>query len=146
MSRMHSDGRGESGSDKPVDKTSPDWVDYDEEEVVDLVVKLRRDGLEPSQIGLKLRDQYGIPSVKAVTDQKITDILEEEGLELDIPEDLQNLLDKAESIQDHMENGNQKDEQAQRRLELTEDKIRRVADYHREEGNIPEDWEYERRE
>jgi small subunit ribosomal protein S15 len=143
---MHSDGRGESGSDKPVDKTSPDWVDYDEEEVVDLVVKLRRDGLEPSQIGLKLRDQYGIPSVKAVTDQKITDILEEEGLELDIPEDLQNLLDKAESIQDHMENGNQKDEQAQRRLELTEDKIRRVADYHREEGNIPEDWEYERRE
>jgi small subunit ribosomal protein S15 len=143
---MHSDGRGESGSDKPVDKTSPDWVDYDEEEVVDLVVKLRRDGLEPSQIGLKLRDQYGIPSVKAVTDQKITDILEEEGLELDIPEDLQNLLDKAESIQDHMENGNQKDEQAQRRLELTEDKIRRVADYHREEGNIPEDWEYEREE
>jgi small subunit ribosomal protein S15 len=146
MARMHSDGRGESGSDKPVDKTSPDWVDYDEEEVVDLVVKLRRDGLEPSQIGLKLRDQYGIPSVKAVTDQKITDILEEEGLELDIPEDLQNLLDKAESIQDHIENGNQKDEQAQRRLELTEDKIRRVADYHREEGNIPEDWEYEREE
>jgi small subunit ribosomal protein S15 len=143
---MHSDGRGESGSDKPVDKTSPDWVDYDEEEVVDLVVKLRRDGLEPSQIGLKLRDQYGIPSVKAVTDLKITDILEEEGLELDIPEDLQNLLDKAESIQDHIENGNQKDEQAQRRMELTEDKIRRVADYHREEGNIPEDWEYEREE
>jgi small subunit ribosomal protein S15 len=145
MARMHSDGRGESGSDKPVTKSTPDWVDYDEDEVVDLVVKLRRDGKDPSQIGRELRDQYGIPSVKEVTGKKITQILEDEGMELDLPEDLQNLLDKAESIQDHLEE-NGKDEQAQRRLELTESKIRRVADYHREEGNIDEDWEYERRE
>jgi small subunit ribosomal protein S15 len=145
MARMHSDGRGESESDKPVTKSTPDWVDYDEDEVVDLVVKLRRDGKDPSQIGRELRDQYGIPSVKEVTGKKITQILEDEGMELDLPEDLQNLLDKAESIQDHLEE-NGKDEQAQRRLELTESKIRRVADYHREEGNIDEDWEYERRE
>ena len=143
MSRMHSDGRGESGSSKPITDTSPDWVEYDEEEVIDLVVKLRRDGYDPSQIGIKLRDQYGIPSVKALTDKKVTEILEDEGLELDLPEDLQNLLDKAESIQGHLEE-NGKDEQAQRRLELTEAKIRRIADYHRENGNIDEDWEYER--
>jgi small subunit ribosomal protein S15 len=140
---MHSDGRGESGSDKPVTKSTPDWVDYDEDEVVDLVVKLRRDGKEPSQIGRELRDQYGIPSVKEVTGQKITEILDEEGLELDLPEDLNNLVEKAESIQDHLEE-NGKDEQAQRRLELTESKIRRVASYHRENGNINEDWKYER--
>lgn len=143
MSRMHSDGRGESGSNKPVTKSTPDWVDYDEEEVVDLVVKLKRDGYDPSQIGGELRDQYGIPSVKEITGKKITKILEEEGLGLDIPEDLQNLLDKAESIQDHLEE-NKKDEQAQRRLELTEAKIRRVAKYHRENGNIDEDWKYTR--
>lgn len=140
---MHSDGRGESGSDKPVNKSTPDWVDYDEDEVVDLVVKLRRDGKEPSQIGRELRDQYGIPSVKEITGKKVTEILEEEGLELDLPEDLKNLVEKAESIQDHL-GENKKDEQAQRRLELTESKIRRVANYHREEGNIDEDWEYER--
>ncbi|MFB6241598.1 MAG: 30S ribosomal protein S15 [Candidatus Nanosalina sp.] len=143
MTRMHSDGRGESGSDKPVNKSTPDWVDYDEDEVVDLVVKLRRDGKEPSQIGRELRDQYGIPSVKEITGKKVTEILEEEGLELDLPEDLKNLVEKAESIQDHL-GENKKDEQAQRRLELTESKIRRVANYHREEGNIDEDWEYER--
>lgn len=142
---MHSDGRGESGSDKPVTKNTPDWVEYDEEEVIDLVVKLRRDGFDPSQIGIKLRDQYGIPSVKELTDKSITEILEDEGMELDIPEDLQNLLDRAENIQDHLEE-NGKDEQAQRRLELTEAKIRRVASYHREEGNIDEDWKYNRRE
>lgn len=143
MTRMHSDGRGESGSDKPITKKTPDWVEYDEEEVIDLVVKLRRDGHDPSKIGIKLRDQYGIPSVKELTDKSITDILEEEGMELDLPEDLQNLLDKAENIQDHLEE-NGKDEQAQRRLELTEAKIRRIASYHRENENIDEEWEYER--
>ena len=70
MSRMHSDGRGQSGSDKPVNKKVPRWVDYDEKEVEDLVLKLREDGLQPAQIGLKLRDQYGIPDVKTVTGKK----------------------------------------------------------------------------
>jgi small subunit ribosomal protein S15 len=142
---MHNDGRGSSGSDKPVNKKNPRWVDYEEEEVIDLVVKLRKDGQDPSQIGMTLRDQYGIPSVKQVTDMKITEILEEEGLALDLPEDLNNLVEKAESIQNHLEE-NQKDEEAIRQLELTEAKIRSVASYHRDEGNIPEDWKYERDE
>ena len=143
MSRMHSDGRGQSGSDKPVNKKVPRWVDYDEKEVEDLVLKLREDGLQPAQIGLKLRDQYGIPDVKTVTGKKITEILEENDQALEIPEDLDNLLQKAESIEDHLED-NQKDQKAERRLELVEAKIRRIANYHRENGNIPEDWKYVR--
>lgn len=143
MSRMHSDGRGTSGSNKPITEKNPDWIDYDEEEVIDLVVKLRRDGFDPSEIGLKLRDQYGIPSVKALTEKKITEILEEEGLSMEIPEDLESLVEKTESIQEHLAE-NPKDEQAQRTLELTEAKVRRLANYHRDNGNIPEDWKYER--
>ena len=103
MSRMHSDGRGKSGSDKPVAKKTPRWVDYDEDEVADLVVKLRRDGYDPSQSGMKLRDEYGIPSVREITDKKITDILEEEGLEMELPEELKNLLEKADSIKEPTE-------------------------------------------
>jgi len=140
---MHSKGRGTSGSDKPVTKKNPRWVDYDEEEVIDLVVKLRKDGQDPSQIGMTLRDQYGIPSVKQVTDKTITEILSEEGLEPELPEDLDNLMQKAESLQNHLED-NPKDLDAERTLELTEAKIRRIANYHRDEGNIPEDWKYER--
>ncbi len=143
MTRMHSDGRGSSGSSKPVNKKNPRWVEYDEEEVVDLVVKLKKNGNDPSQIGMELRDQYGIPSVKQATDKTITEILEEEGLEEQIPEDLKNLVKKAESIEDHLEE-NPKDLDAERTLELTEAKIRRIAQYHRDEGNIPEDWKYVR--
>ncbi|MFB6209362.1 MAG: 30S ribosomal protein S15 [Candidatus Nanohaloarchaea archaeon] len=143
MSKMHSDGRGSSGSNKPVNKKNPQWVEYDEEEVIDLVVKLRKDGNQPSEIGMKLRDQYGIPSVKQVTDSTVTEILEEEGFAPQIPEDLNNLLEKAESMSEHIEE-NPKDEEAIRNLELAEDKIRKVADFHRKEGNIPQDWEYER--
>lgn len=145
MARMHNDGRGQSGSNKPVNKKVPRWVDYDEEEVVDLVIKLRKDGKDPSQIGMHLRDEYGIPSVKEITDMTLTEILEEEGFGLDIPEDLNNLLEKAENIQDHLEQ-NPNDREAERKLELTEAKIRRLASYHRDEGNIEEDWEYERDE
>lgn len=143
MAKMHSDGRGSSGSEKPLDESQPDWVDYDKEEVVDLVLKLRDEGLQPAQIGLRLRDQYGIPDVEQITENSVTEILEENDASLKVPEDLQNLIEKAEKIQKHIED-NPEDAQAQRRLELTEAKIRRIASYHRENGNIDEDWNYSR--
>jgi small subunit ribosomal protein S15 len=145
MAKMHSDGRGSSGSSNPVTKKEPEWIEYDEDEIIDLVVKLREDGNSPSEIGLKLRDSYGIPDVKTVTGKKVTEILEDEGVAPELPEDLQNLVDKAEKIETHLEE-NPEDQQAERRLELTEAKIRRVASYHRENGNISQDWEYEREE
>ena len=145
MSRMHSDGRGSSGSSKPVEEKKPDWVDYSSEEVVDLVLKLRDEGLQPAQIGLRLRDQYGIPDVEQITEMSITEILEENDQGMERPEDLHNLLKKAEKISEHLED-NPEDEQAKRNLKLTEEKIRRVAAYHRENGNIPEDWKYEAEE
>ena len=145
MAKMHSDGRGSSGSSNPVTKKEPEWLEYDEEEVVDLVVKLKEDGLSPAEIGLKLRDSYGIPDVKTITGKKVTDILEDEDVASEIPEDLGNLVERAENMREHLSE-NPKDQQAERQLELTEAKIRRVANYHRENGNIPEDWKYERDE
>lgn len=139
---MHDSASGSSGSSKPVEKNNPDWVEYGEDEIKEIILELREDGLEPAQIGLKLRDQYGVPSVKQATGQKITEVLEENDVAPETPEDLNNLVEKAESIEEHLkENGN--DEQAERRLELTKAKIRKVANYHRENGNIPENWKYE---
>lgn len=141
MTRMHSGGRGSSGSTKPAAKTEPRWLDFEADEVRDMVVGLARDGHDPSEIGRVLRDQHGIPSVKQITGQKITDILEDEGLELEIPEDLGNLVDKADLLQSHLEE-HPKDLQTERRLELVKARVRKLASYHRDEGNIPSDWEY----
>ncbi len=143
MARMHSEKRGQSGSTKPVEKNVPDWVDYDEEEVVELIKELAEEGHDPSQIGIILRDKHGIPSIKELTDKKLTEILEEHDLTSELPEDLKNLVEKAETIQEHIEE-NSKDRQSIRRLELTEAKIRKVASFHREKGNIEDDWKYSR--
>ncbi len=145
MARMHSDDRGQSGSTKPVEKNVPEWVDYSEEEVIDLVTDLAQEGYDPSQIGIILRDKHGIPSVKEITGHKLTGILEENEMAPEMPEDLNNLVEKAEKIQDHLEE-NPNDRQSIRRLELTEAKIRKVAQYHRDKGNIEENWKYSRRE
>ncbi|MFB6182571.1 MAG: 30S ribosomal protein S15, partial [Candidatus Nanohaloarchaea archaeon] len=113
MARMHSDDKGQSSSSHPINKKEPEWLDYDEEEVIDLVLKLRQDGKSPSQIGVELRDTYGIPSVKTITGKKVTKILEENDMAPEIPEDLSNLVEKADSIAEHVEN-NPNDTQAER--------------------------------
>ena len=139
---MHKEAHGSSGSSKPVEKGNPDWVEFGEDEIIEIIVELREEGLQPAEIGLRLRDEYGVPSVKQATGKKLTEILEEEDAAPEIPEDLQNLVEKAESIQSHVDE-NPTDEQAKRQLGLTKAKVRKVADYHRENGNIPSDWEYE---
>ena len=142
MSRMHKEAHGSSGSSKPVEKGNPDWVEFGEDEIIEIIVELREEGLQPAEIGLRLRDEYGVPSVKQATGKKLTEILEEEDAAPEIPEDLKNLVEKAESIQSHVDE-NPTDEQAKRQLGLAKAKVRKVADFHRENGNIPSDWEYE---
>ncbi len=136
MARMHSRRRGSSGSSKPVNPNT-DWVIYDGDEVEDLVQQLAEKGREPSDIGRILRDQYGVPSVREIAGESVTEIL---GSEEEFPEDLRNLMRKAVSLKEHTEN-NETDLSAQRQLSLTESKIRRLVDYYRGD-KIPEDWTY----
>jgi len=75
---MHSRKKGRAGSKKP--SVPAKWVEYKDNEVERLVVKLRKDGLISSAIGRILRDQYGIPSVKSVTGKTVMKILEENSL------------------------------------------------------------------
>ena len=53
----------------------PEWVTYSDEEIEEMILKFNREGKSTSQIGILLRDQYGIPSVKDVTGERITEIL-----------------------------------------------------------------------
>ena len=76
MARMHTRRHGKSGRKRPKAKVAPSWVQFNEKDTRELIVELAKKGTPPSQIGIILRDQYAIPSVKALTGKTITQILE----------------------------------------------------------------------
>ncbi|WP_207590261.1 30S ribosomal protein S15 [Halomontanus rarus] len=141
MARMHTRRRGTSGSDKPAADDPPEWSDVDEDEIEQRVVELAEQGHDPSQIGMKLRDEgvtgTPVPDVKLATGKKITEILEENDADADIPEDLRNLMERAIRLREHVrENG--QDYQNKRALQNTESKVRRLVDYYRGKQLAPE--------
>jgi small subunit ribosomal protein S15 len=140
MAKMHSRKKGRAGSKKP--SATAKWVEYKDKEVERLVLKLRKDGLNIVDIGRILRDQYGIPSVKSVTKKTITQILEENNLLSNIPEDLFNLLKKAVNLRDHLVKS-KRDYTSKHGLELLESKIRRLIKYYVRKGRLPKDFTYE---
>jgi small subunit ribosomal protein S15 len=110
-------------------------------EIEELIVKLSKEGKTTSEIGIILRDQYGIPSVKLATSKKVTKILKDGKVEFRLPEDLTNLIKKAVNLNDHLKE-NPKDLHNKRSLQLTEQKIRRMVRYYRKNNVLPPDWEY----
>lgn len=118
------------------------WIDYKPKEVEELVIKYAKQGMSCAQIGLILRDQYGIPSVKIITGKTISKILKEHKMYPKLPEDLLNLMKRAVEISAHLEK-NKKDYQSYRGLELTESKIRRLAKYYIKKGVLPKNWKYD---
>ena len=120
----------------------PEWIAYSNEEIEEFIVKFKREGKSASQIGVILRDQYGIPSVKEVTGEKITQILRRNGQAEDYPEDLMNLIRRAVNIRDHLEE-NPKDLHGKRGLTIIESRIRRLGRYYAANGQLPEGWRYD---
>jgi small subunit ribosomal protein S15 len=139
---MHARKRGKSRSKKPNRVKTPEWVAYTSDEVKEIIVKLAREGNPPSRIGLILRDQYGIPDVKLITNRKITRILQENKLSHELPEDLRNLIKKALKMREHI-GKHTKDRHNKRGLHLIESKIRRLSKYYRKNGRLPDDWRYD---
>jgi len=134
MARMHTRRRGSSGSDRPAADEPPEWSDVDAEAIEERVVELAEAGHSPSEIGLKLRDEgvdgTPVPDVSLATDKKITEILEANGAEPDLPEDLRSLMERAVRLREHMDE-NPTDHQNKRALQNTQAKIRRLVDYYR---------------
>ena len=142
MARMHSRKRGKHGSKKPAKKTVPSWVRYKPKEVELLVAKLAKEGRKPSQIGILLRDTYGIPSIRALEGKSINAILKEKKLIPEVPEDLGALFRRFAGIKKHLDT-NRHDETAKRGLLLTESKIHRLVKYYKRAGRVPEAWKFD---
>ena len=142
MARMYSRKKGKAGPTRPLRKKLPTWLRYKPKELELLIVKLAKEGKTPSEIGIILRDSYGIPLTYKITGKKITKILEEKKLIGKLPEDLMALIKKSIAVRKHLEI-NHKDETAKRGLGLTESKIKRLVKYYKRTGKLAEDWKYQ---
>ncbi|HIH42088.1 TPA: 30S ribosomal protein S15 [Candidatus Woesearchaeota archaeon] len=142
MAKMHSRARGRSQSTKPSKITQKAWVRYGEKEIELLILKLAKEGQSPSQIGLHLRDTYGIPSVRAAIGRKVSKVLAEKSLLKELPEDLMALIRRDVQIRKHLEK-NKHDQPARRGLNLTESKIKRLVKYYKETARLSEEWKYD---
>ena len=140
---MYSRRKGKSGSKKPVKKGKISWLRYSENEIEQLIIKLAKQGKSQSEIGMILRDTYGVPDVKRILNIKISKILRDHKLNKEIPEDLLNLVKKEINLMKHLEL-NKKDMSARRGLILTESKINRLVKYYKKKGVLSKDWVYDR--
>jgi small subunit ribosomal protein S15 len=66
MARIHAHTHGKSHSVRPASKNTPSWIKQSQEEISSLVVQLSNAGLTPSEIGIRIRDEHGIPLIKSV--------------------------------------------------------------------------------
>jgi small subunit ribosomal protein S15 len=121
--------------------TNPTWVTLDAEEITEEAVKFAKTGLNSAQVGMALRDSYGVPSVRAVTGRRLTTLLAEKGLKQELPEDLQALLKRVVHLQRHLTQ-HPHDTANRRGLHLMESRIRRLAHYYRRRKVLPENWSY----
>jgi len=141
MARMYSRKRGKSGSHRP-SQLKASWVSYKPEEIEQIIVKLAKAGKSQAGIGIMLRDQYGVPSVKAVNGKKILEIMKEHKLGPDMPDDMLNLMKRAVKLREHLAM-NKHDRYSKRGMELIESKIRRLAKYYKSRNILPEKWRYD---
>lgn len=140
MARTHARVAGKSGSTRPVE-ADLSFVTIKDKEVVKIILAMAKDDIKPSVIGLTLRDQHGVPSVKALCGKSITAILAENDMAAKIPEDLFLLTVKADKLKKHLGN-NKRDTHNTRGLNLIEAKIRRLSKYYKNTGRIESGWNY----
>lgn len=119
---------------------SPSGVSADK--VEELVVKLAKDGNSTGKIGIILRDQYGVPSVKQTVGKSVMRILEAHGIKHELPEDLMNLIKKAVALRRHLAR-NHRDRISKHGLGVVEAGIQRLAKYYARTGVLPAGWRYE---
>jgi len=120
----------------------PTWVNISHSDIKSIVLKLyNEDGLTASQIGIILRDEYGVPLVKPILGKTITDVLKENGVKQDMPESLDRLVKKALGLQRHLRTHNS-DRRNVRSLELIESKIHRLSRYYKKKDKIDKNWKY----
>jgi small subunit ribosomal protein S15 len=141
MARMHSRKKGKAKSHKPKDSSAKSWVRVDEKQIAAVVEKLFKEGRNEAEIGLILRDQYGVPGVKAVLGKSLSALLRELKLKREYPSDLIDLIKRAVNLRKHLA-GNKRDIHNKVKLMHVESKIKRLVKYYQGK-KLPKDWKYD---
>jgi len=141
MARIHSHRHGKSHQTRPPSKVNPGWVVTNGEEAKSAVLKLGKEGVTQSKIGMILRDDFGVPLVKPLTGKSVGEILKEGKVAPKLPQDLQDLIDRAQRIQKHLQ-VNKSDKKNVHSLELVEAKIYRLSKFYKQKGVLPEQFKY----
>jgi small subunit ribosomal protein S15 len=141
MARIHARRKGKSGSTHPMREKHPDWSSLNPREIEGRILELAKAEKSTSEIGMILRDQYAVPDVKIATGKTISQILKQNKIVPEIPEDLQNLIKTALKLKKHLDQ-HRKDLKTKKNLSLTESKIRRLMKYYRREERLPVGWKY----
>jgi small subunit ribosomal protein S15 len=111
------------------------------EEIEDIVVSLANAGHSPSKIGIILRDEHGVKNFVESTQKSVQQVLGENKLLGEMPEDLLNLVRRSVILFNHLQK-NKKDFSAKHGYELTVSKIRRLTKYYAKKNRIPQGWAY----
>jgi small subunit ribosomal protein S15 len=133
--------KGSSHSIRPIESGAPKWVKATSDEVESTIIDLAKKGVPQSQIGVMLRDQYGVPLAKQVTGKKLGKTLIDRKAAPELPEDILNLIRHAHIIRAHMEE-HPKDMSSKHGLQLLESKINRLSKYYIASGKLPRNWKY----
>jgi small subunit ribosomal protein S15 len=141
LARMHTRRKGQAGSKKPYRAEPAKWSNTNKDEIEKTILQLATQGKSSSEIGMSLRDRYGVPDVTLVTGKKIVAILKENKQALAIPEDIRNLILKVLDLKKHIDK-NPKDVHNKRAYNNMVSKIRRLEKYYHREGVLPEEWKF----
>ena len=141
MARIHSHRHGKSHQTRPPSRNNPVWVTTTAEEAKSVILKLAKEGVSPSKIGQTLRDDYGVPLAKPLLGKSVGRVLEEGKAAPKVPQDLQDLIERARRVQKHLQvHGS--DRKNVHSLELVEAKIYRLSKYYKARGILPGDFKY----
>ena len=139
MARMHTRKKGKSRSHRDRYTSKPTWIKASNDEIVDNIVQLKNSDLTTAEIGIRLRDQYAIPSTKLVLGKKLSKVLEEKGPKPEIPDDLRSLITRYKKVSAHLAL-NTRDKSNDRGRALVMAKILRLIKYYRRNNVLPAGW------
>lgn len=107
----------------------------------EIILRMAKEGVPASKIGLALRDQHGVPNVRAALGSSLSAFLKSENALPEYPEDLMTLIRKAVSMQEHLKT--RRDLHNSVKLRHVESKIGRLVKYYTSKGRLPAGWRYD---